>query len=236
MTEKNMNCEIEKKSLRKKMCEALASLDPIAKAFESAGLCMRFIQSETYKSSRAIFGFMPLKDEVDVLPILRTAIADGKKVLLPKIVCETKSNCKAEIFEGEKNSTGEIEGGKMDFYFVKRDPIEETEECAHGIFEPKSSCEKADIENFFMEMRGEKIVVLVPGLAFTKEGFRLGRGGGYYDRFLERLSGICAASEGAQIPETKPKLFGVCYAAQILENVPRETHDIQMDIVLSAHN
>lgn len=235
MTEKNMNCEIEKKSLRKKMRETLASLDPITKAFESAGLCMRFIQSETYKSSRAIFGFMPLKDEVDVLPILRAAIADGKKVLLPKIVCEIKSNCKAEIFEGEKNSTSKI-GGKMDFYFVKRNPIEETEEGAHGIFEPKPSCEKADIENFFMEMRGEKIVVLVPGLAFTKEAFRLGRGGGYYDRFLERLSEICAASEGAQISETKPKLFGVCYAAQILENVPRETHDIQMDIVLSAHN
>lgn len=236
MTEKNMNCEIEKKSLRKKMRETLASLDPIAKAFESAGLCMRFIQSETYKSSRAIFGFMPLKDEVDVLPILRAAIVDGKKVLLPKIVCEIKSNCKAEIFEGEKNSTGEIEGGKMDFYFVKRDPIEETEEGAHGIFEPKPSCQKADIENFFMKMRGEKIVVLVPGLAFTKEGFRLGRGGGYYDRFLERLSGICEARENANNSKTKPKFVGVCYAAQILENVPRETHDIQMDIVLSAHN
>ena len=217
------------------MRETLASLDPIAKAFESAGLCMRFIQSETYKSSRAIFGFMPLKDEVDVLPILRAAIADGKKVLLPKIVCEIKSNCKAEIFEGEKNSTSKI-GGKMDFYFVKRNPIEETEEGAHGIFEPKPSCEKADIEKFFTEMRGEKIVVLVPGLAFTKEGFRLGRGGGYYDRFLERLSEICAASEGAQKSETKPKFVGVCYGAQILESVPREMHDIQMDIVLSAHN
>ena len=194
---------------------------------------MRFIQSETYKSARAIFGFMPLKDEVDVLPILRVAIADGKKVLLPKIVRETKSNCKAEVSESEKNSTSKIEGGKMDFYFVKRDPIEETEEGAHGIFEPKPSCQKSDIEKFFTEMRGEKFVVLVPGLAFTKEGFRLGRGGGYYDRFLERLSGICAAGENS---EAKVKLVGVCYAAQILENVPREMHDIKMDIVLSAHN
>ncbi|MDE5776031.1 MAG: hypothetical protein K2H67_04015, partial [Treponemataceae bacterium] len=138
------------------MREALATLDPIAKAFESAGLCMRFIQSETYKSSRAIFGFMPLKDEVDVLPILRVAIADGKKVLLPKIVCEIKSNCKAEFSASAKNSTSKI-GGKMDFYFVERDPIEETEEGAHGIFEPKPSCEKADIEKLFAEMRGEKI-------------------------------------------------------------------------------
>ena len=218
------------------MREALASLDPIAKAFESAGLCMRFIQSETYKSSRAIFGFMPLKDEVDVLPILRAAIVDGKKVLLPKIVRETKSNCKTEFPDSAENFTGKIECGKMDFYFVERDPIEETEKGAHGIFEPKPSCKKADIEKIFMKMRGEKIVVLVPGLAFTKEGFRLGRGGGYYDRFLERISGIFAAGENANNSETKPKFIGVCYAAQILENVPRKTHDIQMDIVLSAHN
>lgn len=218
------------------MREALASLDPIAKAFESAGLCMRFIQSETYKSSRAIFGFMPLKDEVDVLPILRAAIADGKKVLLPKIACETKSNCKAEISEGAKNSADKIGGGKMDFYFVERDPIEETEEGAHGIFEPKPSCEKADIEKIFAEARGERIVVLVPSLAFTKEGFRLGRGGGYYDRFLERLSRICAASENAKNSEAKVKLVGVCYGAQILENVPLEMHDARVDTVLSAHN
>lgn len=218
------------------MREMLASLDPVAKAFESAGLCMRFIQSEAYKSSRAIFGFMPLKDEVDVLPILRAAIADGKNVLLPKIACEIKSNCNVGISEGAENSTDETGGGKMDFYFVKRDPIEETEEGAHGIFEPKISCEKADIEKILMEMRGEKIVVLVPGLAFTKEGFRLGRGGGYYDRFLERLSGICAASESAENPEAKVKLVGVCYGAQVLESVPREMHDARVETVLSAHN
>lgn len=218
------------------MREMLATFDPVAKAFESAGLCMRFIQSDAYKSSRAIFGFMPLKDEVDVLPILRAAIADGKKVLLPKIACEIKSNCKTGISKGAENSTDETGGGKMDFYFVKRDPIEETEEGAHGIFEPKPSCEKADIEKILMEMRSEKIVVLVPGLAFTKEGFRLGRGGGYYDRFLERLSGICAASESAKNTEAKVKFVGVCYGAQVLESVPREMHDARVGTVLSAHN
>ena len=75
------------------MREILSSLTPIAKAFESASLCMRFIQSETYKNARAIFGFMPLKDEVDILPILRAALAARKKVLLPKIAGKTKMHC-----------------------------------------------------------------------------------------------------------------------------------------------
>ncbi len=221
MTEEIDNCKIEKKSLRKKMREKLSSLDPVAKAFESAGLCLRFIQSETYKSSRVIFGFMPLKDEVDILPILRAAIADGKKVLLPKIARKTKSDCKTEI-----------DGGKMDFHFVEKNPVEETEAGTHGIFEPKPSCEKADIEKIFEEFCGEEIVVLVPGLAFTKDGFRLGRGGGYYDRFLEEIQKICAADENAKDLKRRAKIIGVCYAAQIVESVPREEHDARVDIVL----
>lgn len=209
----------------------LSSLDPISKAFESTKFCLHFIQSEVYKSARVIFGFMPLKDEVDVLPILRAAIADRKKVLLPKIACKMKSDCNADFSgDAEKMPADEIGGGEMNFYFIGRDPIEETEESVHGIFEPKPSCEKADIEKLFIKMRGEKIVVLVPGLAFSKEGFRLGRGGGYYDRFLERISAICDAGENAK--NSRPRLFGVCYGSQILERVPYEAHDARVDCIL----
>lgn len=219
------------------MRSVLSSLDPVAKAFESAGLCLRFIQSETYKSARAIFAFMPLKDEVDVLPILRAAIADGKKVLLPKILGGIKPNCKIEIpGSTEKNSAEKNGGGEMDFYCVEHDPIEETEANEFGMYEPKPSCKKIDIETFFAKTRDEEIVVLVPGLAFTKDGLRLGRGGGYYDRFLERFSKPRAANKGVTNSEQRPKLIGVCYEAQLLKELPYTHHDIQMDAVLCARS
>jgi len=64
-------------------------------------------------------------------------------------------------------------------------------------------------------------LVLVPGLAFDRSGFRLGRGGGFYDRFLESLS----------FP--RPVLCGVCFSRQIVPAVPREPHDARVDWILT---
>jgi len=60
--------------------------------------------------------------------------------------------------------------------------------------------------------------ILVPGLAFTKQGHRLGRGGGFYDRYL------------ALLPATTLKI-GVCFALQLVEALPWEPHDQLMDLV-----
>ena len=61
---------------------------------------------------------------------------------------------------------------------------------------------------------------LVPGLAFTARGARLGRGGGYYDRLL-----ACRAQGSLAV--------GVCFAPQVVEALPGEAHDHDVDIVIS---
>jgi 5-formyltetrahydrofolate cyclo-ligase len=63
-------------------------------------------------------------------------------------------------------------------------------------------------------------VVLLPGVAFDKQGFRLGYGGGYYDRFLPLLS-----------PHTIT--IGVAYELQLLQQVPTEAHDIPLDLIVT---
>lgn len=62
-------------------------------------------------------------------------------------------------------------------------------------------------------------VTIVPGLAFTPDGDRLGRGGGYYDRYL-------AAHRG-----TTP--IGVCFETQILEALPTEPNDITIPVIVT---
>lgn len=62
--------------------------------------------------------------------------------------------------------------------------------------------------------------VLVPGVAFDRLGRRLGRGGGFYDRFL--------AVTGPQVLK-----IGVCFDLQIVEEVPSEPHDVRMDAVVT---
>ncbi len=63
-------------------------------------------------------------------------------------------------------------------------------------------------------------VVVVPGLAFTAAGERLGQGGGWYDRFLSQVRADCTT-------------IGVCFAEQILDTLPLEDHDVTMDHVVT---
>ena len=64
----------------------------------------------------------------------------------------------------------------------------------------------------------EIALILVPGLAFTRDGHRLGRGGGFYDRFLARLP-------------VSTFTLGVAFDRQIVELLPAETHDQLVDAV-----
>ena len=66
----------------------------------------------------------------------------------------------------------------------------------------------------------EPDVMLVPLLGFDKFGTRLGYGGGYYDRTLAYM-------------QKKPKLVGLAFAAQELDVIPREGHDVPLDMVVT---
>ena len=63
-------------------------------------------------------------------------------------------------------------------------------------------------------------VVLVPGLAYTRDGRRLGQGGGFYDRFLPRLRSDCVT-------------IGVCFVEQIVDDLATEPHDRIVDVVIT---
>lgn len=68
--------------------------------------------------------------------------------------------------------------------------------------------------------RAEPDVVLMPLLAFDKNGTRLGYGGGYYDRTLARF-------------KKRPRLIGLAFAAQELDRIPRDAHDVPLDAVVT---
>ena len=91
--------------------------------------------------------------------------------------------------------------------------------------ESLKKCEFID-GDFVKKPISEKIVeiknvdlVIVPGLGFDKTGARLGRGGGYYDRFL--------ADNG------KAVLCGVCFDCQLAEELPTEKKDVAMDYIVT---
>lgn len=92
---------------------------------------------------------------------------------------------------------------------------------AFGILEPASHCEPvalADVD-----------LAVIPGVAFTQTGDRLGQGGGYYDRLLARQ----AAGPGRPGPGHRPPVWGVAFEAQLVASLPVEPHDVQVDAVFT---
>ena len=97
----------------------------------------------------------------------------------------------------------------MEFFYYDKQAL-----CvgAYGIQEPQAGevCSAGDID-----------LMVVPGVAFTSSGDRLGRGKGYYDRYMAR-EGFRALT------------VGVCYACQLCDELPIEAHDRRVDRVISA--
>lgn len=98
-----------------------------------------------------------------------------------------------------------VEGKEIVFYQVTS--LSDLEEGSFHVLEPKTTCIPAPEPN----------LILVPGVAFTIEGKRLGYGGGFYDRFLSKHS--CAT-------------IGVGYEFQVLEELPVEEHDMKLDEII----
>jgi len=136
-----------------------------------------------------ILAYWPLKDEVDIRPLLDRWVAEGRTVVLPKVLDDERMEL--------RRYTG----------------ADDLEEGAYGIMEP--------VGETFTEF-DEIGVALVPGMAFDAAGRRLGRGKGYYDRFLSPLSSLLS-----------PLKIGICFPFQRVPVVPAEAHDVVMDEVIS---
>jgi 5-formyltetrahydrofolate cyclo-ligase len=83
-------------------------------------------------------------------------------------------------------------------------------------------------------------VALIPGVAFDARGHRLGRGRGYYDRFLRALGGTMGtvpsvsseANYRGTVPSVPPKLIGLCFDFQKVPEVPVDPYDVPVDLVV----
>ena len=150
----------------------------------SASIVSRLRQRLT--DVRTAMAYWPLKDEVDIRPLVDSLVAEGKTVLLPKVTGD-------ETMELRRYTS-----------------MADMQEGAFHILEPTGEL-FTDYEQID--------IALVPGMAFDAAGHRLGRGRGYYDRFLAGLT--C-------------NKIGVCFPFQRVAEVPTDDHDVMMDEMVST--
>lgn len=96
----------------------------------------------------------------------------------------------------------------LDLYLIESS--DDLEEGTYGIMEPKTSCKKVRPDDIDL--------AFIPGVAFDKNGHRIGYGKGFYDKLGKILN--C------------PK-FGLAYDFQIVDKIPFESHDIPVDLIIT---
>lgn len=136
-----------------------------------------------------------LKSAENILCYISTEIEVGTRQLISTL-----------INEGKNVFAPRCKGKEMSFFRLAN--LDDTKTGAFGISEPLGDDE---ITVFF------ETVCIVPALMFDKSGYRLGYGGGYYDRFLREYSGTS---------------IGICYN-EFIGTVPREEHDLPVDMLVT---
>jgi len=158
-------------------------------------------ESPVWDCFERFFLFLSTNSEIDTQPLLESAFNDGKKVFIPKVSFVPKGG-QGLVFYNVTSTEGPWKKGA----FGIREP------SPMGAGKPAASMDFPAL-------------IVVPGLAFDKSGNRLGKGGGYYDRFLWELD-----TERRQYTTV-----GLCMDFQVVGNVPTGEKDKKMDRILTKN-
>ena len=165
------------------------SLTPEQKEALDRRIVRQIMTLASYRFADVILAYHPLDDEIDVRPLIEAALASGKKVALPL--------CYAE--------------GRMDFFFIHS--LDELNDGSFGLKEPSPDAEKYDRASC------EQALMIIPALVYDEQGYRLGYGRGYYDRYVNGFSGVKA---------------GLCYRAAIHPTpLPHGRFDFAVDYIVT---
>ncbi len=174
-----------KHTLRQSIIAARQNLTAVDRAAFSRAITARLITLKAYQSASAVLGYMSFGAEFGSEVWVQQALQDGKQVLLPKVNSSSK---------------------QLDLYQVN-DLQQDLAAGAWDIPEPIADrCARVDTL--------EQIdFILLPGVAFARDGSRLGYGGGFYDKLL------------ARIDSGNPALVAAAFSMQLVESIPQEATD-----------
>lgn len=180
----------EKNELRARFKAVRASFSEEEKKRLDSLVADRFLALPQYREAKTILFYVSLPLEIDTYSLMEQAFSDGKTVAAPRCVPGTR---------------------EMEFYILQS--IQDLAPGAFGVSEPKAdTCEKlTDLSRGFC---------VVPALGFARDGYRLGYGKGYYDRFLSRFSG---------------ETVGLVYDACLKEHLPHDKFDCRVNKIVTQN-
>ena len=187
---------MRKEELRQQMRQIKRQFTP--QQLEELSLPIVARLKERLKDAQTVVAYYSLPDEVNTHDLIDDLLAEGKIVLLPKVIDD--KTMELQRYNGRQN----LKEGVL--HLLEPDG------------EPFTDYSQIDI-------------ILVPGMAFDAAGHRLGRGRGYYDRFLNTVGTILLCQDSLT-QKSRPSVFGVCFDFQKVAEIPTDEYDISIDEVI----
>ncbi|KGG80248.1 5-formyltetrahydrofolate cyclo-ligase [Caloranaerobacter azorensis H53214] len=182
---------MNKNELRKKILNKRKELSNEDVLSLSNKIIDLLINTTFYKNANYIMTYIDFRNEVKTEKLIKKSLEIGKKIIIPISLTKSRKLLLSEL----KDYDNELTIG------------------TYGILEPK--------KEFIREVSAEILdLIIVPGVVFDKRGYRIGYGGGYYDRFL------------LNIDKSVPKV-ALAFDFQVVEKIDKEKHDIPVDYIIT---
>lgn len=152
----------------------------------------RFMQLDEYAAAKTVMFYVDVRDEVRTRQALPAAIASGKRIVVPYCV-----------------------DGELELFWLE--DMDELELGMYRILEPTASMRTVERKKL---QPTDLDLVMVPGVAFDRNGGRTGHGKGYYDKLLQHA-------------RLDAPLIALSFECQLFDKIPAESHDIFMDKVVT---
>jgi 5-formyltetrahydrofolate cyclo-ligase len=187
-----------KTEVRRLIKERLSHISLEENQLRSEKVCRNFIKTKVWNEAEIILCFVCMNDEVDTSLLLQEAICKNKILAAPRM---SKENIVFHRIEDQSGCS---------------------DEHPYGVHEPSANNEIVDPD----EHRAMNILIVTPGLAFDTEGNRLGRGRGYYDKFISKYRTPSRRSGWL-------KAISVAFDFQLVGKVPTAAHDMKVDGIIT---
>ena len=183
---------LDKKNIRRKMLIERREMSSAEVSDLSSVIINKLKKLPIYKASRSVMLYLSFENEIDSAEIVKDCFKDGKRVIVPFCDNSDMSITPTEI----KDRNTDLHISKMGYAQPKRELL--------------NPVDVSDID-----------LIILPGIAFDRKGYRVGFGAGYYDRFLGQVN--------FSIPT-----IGLAYDFQIIDSfIEVEAYDIPIDYVMT---
>lgn len=177
-----------KRELREQFKDLRRGMEPGVKARKDGAILERLVKLPEYRAAKLVLTYVSTAIEVDTFALIRKALAEGKRVAVPYCL-----------------------PGKVEMLFCEISSLETLAPGSFGVLEPDPG--RQPVLTAF-----PRSICILPGLGFDLEGYRLGYGKGYYDRFLSKYRGTN---------------IGVCYNICLKPLLPHGRYDKMVDILVT---